>query len=63
MLGVIVTSSWADEGTGLKPRLASMWTLHGGSQVASQESEDRAFEIVPRAGDSCCLHHLFIEYM
>lgn len=48
VLGNIVTSSWADEGTGLKPRLASMWTLHGGSRAASQEPEDGAFEVVPR---------------
>lgn len=50
MLGDIVTSSWADEGTGLKPRLASMWTLDGESQAASQELEDRAWEVVPRQG-------------
>lgn len=48
MLGHIVTSSWADQGTGLKPRLASMWTLDGGSQAASQEPEDRACEVVSR---------------
>lgn len=48
MLGGIVTSSWAEEGTGLKPRLASMRTLDGVSQAASQEPEGKACKVVPR---------------